>query len=533
MGNNRRWAALAALSIALAVPGAARAATPVAGHVRIAIASASHTSDFSNTAARNRVVILHEWESAKRRSLKAENPSIKVLLYQNLSAMSGRNPDGSGSTGVGTPEADSSWYLLNTSNKRFTFGDYGWLWAADIGNPAYQQRWADNVIAKLRSGGWDGVFMDDTNPTMKYHYKVSEVAKYPSDAQYAAATRSALASIGPRIRAAGKLIVPNFGAWREYRATVNDWLQYVDGGMEEMLAKWSMDPGVGYLPAIDWTWQLDAIKLTQSQGKIYLGVTHGAVSDPAAARYGWATVLLAGQGSANYAFEKDYADQQWLPEFDYDLGAALGDEAADTAGVHRRAFAKGLVVVNPTAQTVAVGFGGTYSGSGLTNATQATMGPHTALVLTSDGAPGAPATPTPPATPPPAPTTAPPAPTPPAPTPVPPAPTPAPPAPATSPASTPAPTKTSKRRRKRHRRVRAGIASVSRSVRATVRCRKSHRKACRRVVRVVLPGAQRRAVVGRRKVAVRPGHKRRVRVAINRRGQRTLAGGGSLIIRVR
>ena len=76
--------------MALAVPASADAATSAAGHVRVAIASASATSDFSQTGARNRFVILNEWETAKLRALKAANASIKVLLYQNLSAMAAR-----------------------------------------------------------------------------------------------------------------------------------------------------------------------------------------------------------------------------------------------------------------------------------------------------------------------------------------------------------------------------------------------------------------------------------------------------------
>ena len=49
---------------------------------------------------------------------------------------------------------------------------------------------------------------------MLYHYDVGRVAKYPSDAAYSAATGSALAFIGPRLRAQGKLVIPNFGDWR-------------------------------------------------------------------------------------------------------------------------------------------------------------------------------------------------------------------------------------------------------------------------------------------------------------------------------
>ena len=93
-------------------------------------------------------------------------------------------------TGVATQDAAAhpDWYLKNTSGQRFTFRHYSWMWAADIGNPGFQQKWADNVLAEIGDKGWDGVFMDDTNPSMEYHYDVARVAKYPTDAAYQAAT---------------------------------------------------------------------------------------------------------------------------------------------------------------------------------------------------------------------------------------------------------------------------------------------------------------------------------------------------------
>ena len=50
----------------------------------------------------------------------------------------------------------------------------------------------DNVGQARREEGWDGVFVDDTNPTIRWHYTSEQVAKYPSDATYAAATGKAL-----------------------------------------------------------------------------------------------------------------------------------------------------------------------------------------------------------------------------------------------------------------------------------------------------------------------------------------------------
>jgi len=169
-------------------------------------------------------------------------------MYKNLSGVMALSNGWAGS-GVTKEQAEEhpEWFLKNTSGARFTFGGYSYVWAADIGNAAFQAKWADNVSAKLKADIWDGVFVDDTNPTMRYHYNVSSVAKYPTDAQYSAATGSALRLIGPRLRGEGKLVIPNFGAWRRYRSTVSAWLPYVSGGMEEQFTKWGNSSTAGYL----------------------------------------------------------------------------------------------------------------------------------------------------------------------------------------------------------------------------------------------------------------------------------------------
>lgn len=83
---------------------------------------------------------------------------------------------------------------------------YDWLWAADVGDPGYQDRWTKRV---LDEAPWDGVFVDDVNSTLRHHTAVEDVARYPTDSAHAAATSSALETIGPRIRSAGRLVVAN------------------------------------------------------------------------------------------------------------------------------------------------------------------------------------------------------------------------------------------------------------------------------------------------------------------------------------
>jgi hypothetical protein len=479
----------------------------------VAIDNAVPTADFSQTPVRSSVVVLQEWEKTKLHSLKAANPAIKVLMYKNLSSMLAASPNGNAGTGVTTQEAAThpEWYLLNTSGARFNFWGYDYLWAADIGNRAYQDRWAANVGAKLKADVWDGVFADDTNPTIRYHYSPAQVAKYPSDATYSAATGSALSVIGPALKAQGKLVIPNVGAWRDYRTTVSGWLPYVSGGMEEQFTKWGNDPATGYLTGADWDRQLALLKETQAAGKYALLVAHSTSQDANAARYGWATTLLGGTGTASFSLAETYHGETWFPEYDYDLGKAVGAESKLSSGVHKRVFERGIVLVNPTLAAVPVSFGARFGGSGLATSSATTMAPHTGLILLKEGvaAPKPPAVADAPAVAAPAPVQAPAGGMDLAAQPV----APAAPVAAVAPSVVAAPVPAT------------ATPSVRPPGRVVVRVRCRSARQCRRVVRVVLGHS---AVVGRRKVTVRARRSARVAVRLDARGRQALAQGKRL-----
>jgi Hypothetical glycosyl hydrolase family 15 len=372
---------IATALLTLSMIGVAQA-SPIS-HTRAAYDSAAASADWSQAPSRQSYVVLQSWETKRMQELKARNSGVKVLVYKNFSFAAEKKTT-STSTGVSKQEAEANpdWFLKNLAGEPISSDGYKWLWAMDVGNPAYQQRWADNVIAEVQAQGWDGVFLDDVNPTMKYSTDETQVAKYPSDAAYSAATESALAYIGPRIQASGKLAIANFATWVEYTSTQNNWLKYVSGALDEMFVKWGRNSGEGYRSESQWTRQLEEVKYAAAQGKQFIGFTQGSSGETQAARFGFGTVLLGTNGTASYAFTPDYTGETWLPEYDYDLGAPTAAETRDSNGVHRRSFEKGLVLVNPTSSNQTVSFGGTYSGSGLTNATGATMPPKTALVLT-------------------------------------------------------------------------------------------------------------------------------------------------------
>jgi hypothetical protein len=378
--------------LVLGAVAAAIAARPaperdVAGHVRVAIDSAAARADFRRTASRNDVVILQGTQVGRMRRLKDQNPHLVVLLYQNLGAVAAGDGRGS-ATGVTKQEADRhpQWYLRDRTGAPFTFAAYNWLWAADVGDPSYQRRWADRALGRVRRGGWDGVFVDDANASIRAHHPPEDVAKYPSDARYAAAMRSALSAIAARFDDAGKRVIVNVGAWTENRGVVAGWLRFVDGAMDEQFAKSGTVPDQGYVTGARWEAQLSEIRATESAGKTFLGVAHSGAGDRDAALYGWSTLLIAANGSSLFALHSDYTGEQWFPEYDLDIGKPNGGEVRQRSGVHRRRFTNGLVLVNPTLASVPVRFGGgRYTGSGLRDASSAVMGPHTGLVLVKAG----------------------------------------------------------------------------------------------------------------------------------------------------
>jgi Hypothetical glycosyl hydrolase family 15 len=383
-------ALLTALAICWVLPGPAVGEAAVAKHFCLVLNTPAVFSDPARTARRNAYVVLQAWEVSRARQLEAANPRLIVLVYQDLSAMAqGTNRDGLSSSGINFAEADIAhpgWFLREADGERIAEEGYDWLWMADIGVPGYQRRWTSNVLHILSSGPWDGVFIDDANTTAKYHVKpVSRIARYPTDAAYQGAVGSMLAYAGPRIRAAGKLAIPNMGAWAEYPQVVEGWLRFVDGGMDQQFVKWSPVPGKGYVRYSRWRSQLREVQTTEKMGKRFLAVTSVHSGDTRALRFGWASVLLGASGHTAFFARGAHDGETWSPEYEVPLGRPTS-RASRGGGVWRRSFAMGLVVVNPTRSTLKVSFRGLYGGSGLQRARGAYMKPHTALILVRQAA---------------------------------------------------------------------------------------------------------------------------------------------------
>jgi Hypothetical glycosyl hydrolase family 15 len=347
-------------------------APPVAAFNRFAIDSNAAFPDVARTARQHGFVVLQSWQHELALRLKAASPSVKVLAYKNLSfvvcdAYSGGRyvPQGVRCGDVQTNHPE--WFLTDSAGNRLNSSGYPWAWLMDLGNPSYQSAWAQAVIAEAKADGWDGVFMDDTNSTLKYHFEVARVARYPTDAAWTAATRSMLAAVGPRIRDAGLLAVANVCCARLQMGIWKDWLPFLSGALDEMFTKWANDPSTGYV----WDWgpdgwaaQLEQVREAEAQGKYFLGVAHSRADDTRAATYGLATMLLASEGRSSFSLAQDYTNETWFAEYDRAarLGTALGPYSR-LGPVYRRDFVGGTVLVNPSQSTVHVELGSSYAAS--------------------------------------------------------------------------------------------------------------------------------------------------------------------------
>ncbi|HWL34254.1 MAG TPA: putative glycoside hydrolase [Gaiellaceae bacterium] len=300
-------------------------------------------------------VVLHSDRAALIPALKAANPQLKVLVYKDMAAALSWAGTTKLPAGVSMAEAEANpeWFLNDTNGRRIEWCDYAGDWQMDVGRRSYQDRWATNVGADMRANGWDGVFVDDTNASQSWHLCGRTIAKYPTDAAYASATRSFLANVGPALTSQGFLVIPNI--YLPYSsnalATWLDWISFTSGGMQEFWSKWGTG-ATEHFAGNDWTYRQQFLGATQRAGKIFLGLTYAPSSDVRSMRYARSTFLLDWDGGESALLLEsgngvDPTDADWMTDIGSPRGARYPAGAA-----WRRDYSGGTVLVNPSAATV-------------------------------------------------------------------------------------------------------------------------------------------------------------------------------------
>jgi hypothetical protein len=415
-GSRRFLPIVAALAVlALAGAGTSRRAS-AAGSPQTSIAAlriCSSCASAGGSLARYHYVILNSWDAPLLPALKAQNPGLKALVYKNLSFTESYGCVGgvdlpNQTTGVGYCDADQNhpdWFLTDSSGNRLNSAGYPQAWMMDVGNPDYQAKWLANVLADVHAGGWDGVFMDDTDADLGWHLNGRTIARYPTTASWRAATRSMLASVGPALQSAGYLAVPNmYAPWAsdyDAQATWSDWLQFVSGGAQEYYSKWGTTSS-GWFSGGDWTFRQQFQVLTEQAGKIFLGITYGPHADARSMAWARANFLLFDDPAAGGALVYEFSDPEAQDPYSSGWAADIGTPAGarfQVGSAWRRNYSDGTVVVNPTSSSLTVQLGQSYLDADGNPVSAVTLGPTTGAVLRTNGAPPPP----PPAPPPPPP----------------------------------------------------------------------------------------------------------------------------------
>jgi hypothetical protein len=303
-------------------------------------------------AQRRSHVVLNAWEGDLAAQLKAANPKIQTFVYKDLSstrsyACNDGVDDADLPTGVGYCAADPSWFLLDPNGRRFEYSGYSGHWQMDVGNTAYQNAWADNVVASSR-GVFDGVFMDNALFACDTYHDGVCPAAYRTDEAMRSAYRSMLANTRQKFVDAGLKTVANLSNARLHDGAWDSYVEHLDGGFDEWWLTFGDHDLLSEYPQ-GWSRQLAEITANEAKGKItWVQPHHSGAEQPF--RYAFASYLLArGEHAAISEIEETdrYDDASpWRAEYDWDLGRPLGAHRAVASNVYQRDFACGTVLVN-------------------------------------------------------------------------------------------------------------------------------------------------------------------------------------------
>ena len=349
-------------------PSPAAAGAPIGDpFFRVLYGPAPARANAARERGRYSYMVMHRANAADVARLKAQNPGLKVFMYVDMMSADPRDPTGEADwASWGAAAEHPDWFLKGPGGKRLVFKDYPSSRVMDVGNPNYQQDAVARVIADAHAGGFDGIFLDDANASLRWVIAggSSRCVKYPTNATWQAAVYSFFQNVAPQLQSAGLLVVANIGGSTVTKGLWPKWNGPLDGAMEESYT----NGGVGRDSVRNGLWPAKFGHNLWSEKHGKLSLDHAVTRTRGGARYGLATMLLAENGRSVFYASTQYTKEVWWPEYDLTkrLGQALGPYRVLRNGDYRRDFTRGVVLVNPHANaTKAVHLGATYIGSGL------------------------------------------------------------------------------------------------------------------------------------------------------------------------
>jgi hypothetical protein len=331
--------------------------------------------------------------------LRAINPNFLVLHYHLAMWQSapgvtfivdGQNWDNDYSS-VTTHE---SWFWHNTSGQRDASTSDGKL-LMNVSDTGFQGYWEQSLADQTTAGDYDGIFLDSASPALLQGEASQGDPRLAGTAArdttftelggltWIQAWEAWIAKLDASLASKGIPLIPNTGAF------VTTWDNTNYGLTAGIFAEGFSDPSFA---TSDWHAATNTILGLVAKGKIVILQNYlSSTSDLAKRRYFLANYLLV-KGAKTYLFYFATSTLEWYPEWDLDLGApqSTATTADDllSAGVYRRDFQNGIVLVNPSTADVVVSLGATFQrvepqGGGAVDTTGAEPGSYTTSAVTS------------------------------------------------------------------------------------------------------------------------------------------------------
>ena len=281
--------------------------------------------------------------------IKDLNTAFKAIFYDN--ALTHKE----GATG--------DWYVRDAkTGSRLVNKDWGW-YLMDIGNLTYRRSLANFIKNNLNNNQvFDGVFLDDVwgAATLGQFYRegTKEQAVVPLHVIKYWRDNMKLLLIQIKMAIGTNLLIINTGAFN------TDYLAFSDGQMYEAFCHANWQPYGEYYQGLEK--KLDIMINASKSGKIYLaqsGIQKTATDSETikTAKYCYSMFLLGANSNSYFYFSKNYRGVTYFPEWDIDIGSPIEDyHARAGTPLYEKEYSKGLVLINPSSESVQIDLGTKY-----------------------------------------------------------------------------------------------------------------------------------------------------------------------------
>ena len=349
--------------------------------------SPTHTyTEAQAVAVAQRFNVLTATKDAFRRyvaAMRAANPKLKLYAYTNASFVHG-------------PQKDTfplSWYVLDTAGNKVQ-NNWG-LWLMNPTNGEWVANRVQNCIDAVQYSGYDGCFLDNLGTGSIYVPDLTGTPVNPrTGAQWTSVDwlrATSAAAIQIRTQTGLPLVsngLSNGGAYFDPISPTSALLEATDRGMAETFVRAARSPVNSYRSEALWKQDVDMLVDANKKGQQVLAYTKVWVATATQAqkdawhRYAFATFLLGDSGLGKFTFSygpgtNNLVDHPW---WKVSLGIPV-EPYTKLGHIYQRAFANGLVLVNPTDRATTVYLGTALVDLNGVSLTTVTLRPHDAQIL--------------------------------------------------------------------------------------------------------------------------------------------------------